>query len=158
METNKTPIILIDDTEDDAFFSERLLRSADAKADIGKFLCPVEAIDYLARLSHGPIRPSICFVDIRMPRLNGIDVATWIRSHPEFDPMPVVMLSGSDEPRDLENARNAGADCYLKKFPSAAEMRSVLECAAVYRGKPASPQCEEFMLPCNLLSTLPPAS
>jgi CheY-like chemotaxis protein len=151
-EPSPAPIVLVDDMEDDTFFAERLLQDADAEVPIIKFGSPIEAAESLDRDDLGPTRPLVWLVDVRMPNLSGFDIVTKIRARRELDDVPVVMLSGSDDPRDLEQAKRVGADCYLKKFPSVSEMQRVLECARGFRqNKSGAP---DFDLPCNLLCTL----
>jgi CheY-like chemotaxis protein len=158
MSTIDAPVLLIDDTADDVFLIERLLRFASCPAPLTKFSSPVDAVDCLSRMAHEVTRPCACFVDVRMPQLNGFEVATWIRGHPEFNGVPVVLISSSDELCDLMAAQKAGADCYLKKFPSVPEMQAVWACALQFKDTSKPSNCSHFELPCNLLSTLPPIS
>lgn len=146
-------IVLIDDTPEDCFLAERLLEEANQAVVIRTFDSSANAVEYLTELVGGTVRPAVCFVDIRMPELNGFEVLEWIRSQPAFDGVPVIMLSSSDEPRDLERAKALRADCYLKKLPSVEEMQRVLECARTYQRWDPSGRAS-FALPCNLLSTL----
>lgn len=57
------------------------------------------------------------FTDLKMPRLKGIELVSWARSLPLYDPVWFVMLSTSQDERDQEASRQAGADEYLVKFP-----------------------------------------
>jgi CheY-like chemotaxis protein len=153
METKTGEIVLIDDTPEDCFLAERLIEEAHAAAVIRTFDSSADAIEYLTELSGSPARPGVFFIDIRMPQLNGFEVLEWIRSQPAFDAVPAIMLSSSDEPRDLEQAKALRADCYLKKLPSVEEMQRVLDCARRYERWDPSGRVG-FALPCNLLSTL----
>jgi CheY-like chemotaxis protein len=153
METKNGEIVLIDDTPEDCFLAERLIEEAHEGAKIRTFDSSADAVEYLTELGGSPTRPAVFFIDIRMPELNGFEVLEWIRSQRAFDAVPAVMLSSSDEPRDLERAKELRADCYLKKLPSVEEMQRVLECARSYEKWDPSGR-EGFALPCNLLSTL----
>jgi CheY-like chemotaxis protein len=73
------------------------------------------------------VRILACFLDIKMPGMNGHDVLGWIRSQPALDRVPVIMLSSSDEAQDLRRAAKRGAQCFLKKHPSPEELRAVVE-------------------------------
>jgi CheY-like chemotaxis protein len=62
-----------------------------------------------------------------MAGMTGFDVLRWVRSQPALDPMPVIMFSSSDDPRDVDGAREFGAQGYLKKYPTVAAMQTVLD-------------------------------
>jgi CheY-like chemotaxis protein len=98
--------------------------------------------------------PLACFVDIRMPGMNGFDVLRWIRCQHALDRMPVIMLSSSEEARDLAEARHFGAQCYLAKFPNATQLHDiVIEADRVAASSPD----QAFRLSCNLLNVSPHA-
>jgi CheY-like chemotaxis protein len=59
----------------------------------------------------------VVFLDIKMPKLDGFEVLRWIRKQGDLATLPVVMLSGSDEPRDLRRAVELGATRYVIKHP-----------------------------------------
>jgi DNA-binding NarL/FixJ family response regulator len=59
--------------------------------------------------------------------MTGFDVLRWIRTQRALDPMPVIMFSSSDDPRDVDGAKELGAQGYLKKYPSVTAMQTVLD-------------------------------
>lgn len=69
--------------------------------------------------------PKLAIVDIRMPGMDGFEVLDTIRSMPEFCDLPVVMVSGSEQPADREMATARGASGYFVKPPSAADYFSL---------------------------------
>ena len=84
------------------------------------------AVDYLSatgaysdRSTH-PL-PDLVFLDIKVPRRNGHEILGWIRAQPGLKSLPVVMLTGSEEPTDVTRAYSLGATSYLRKLPSPAE-------------------------------------
>ncbi len=109
-------------------------------------------IDALIEVLRGAPLPLACFLDVRMPGMNGFDVLRWIRCQHALDDMAVVMLSSSDEPRDLNEANHFGAQCYLSKFPNAAQVVEIVREAE--RAAEAS-VANAFKLPCNLLLNVP---
>ena len=79
----------------------------------------VEALDYLYR--RGPyaerdlLQPAVVLLDIKMPRLNGIEVLRELRSSSEFRTMPIVMLTSSREERDIIDSYHLGINAYVVK-------------------------------------------
>ena len=59
--------------------------------------------------------PSVVVLDIKMPGLSGLDVLAFIRQHPRLHRLPVVLLSASEEQRDLDRAYDFRVNAYLVK-------------------------------------------
>jgi CheY-like chemotaxis protein len=68
---------------------------------------------YADRTRH-PV-PNLVLLDLKMPRVTGFDVLTWLRGRPDLKDMPVVVLTSSNYPDDLEAARKLGAADYRLK-------------------------------------------
>lgn len=113
-------ILLVEDSEDDIL----LIRRAFIKA---KVLNPVhivntgkEAMAYLSgtgrysNRSEFPL-PSLVLLDLKMPGIDGFDVLRWIRNEPGLKTLRVVILTSSDEMRDVTTAYQAGANSFLIK-------------------------------------------
>jgi CheY-like chemotaxis protein len=145
---------MVDDEEADRMLFGRLLREAKIDAPSRLFSRGEDFIDALIEVLRGAPPPLACFVDVRMPGMNGFDVLRWIRCQHSLDGTPVVMLSSSEEARDLNEARHYGAQCYLAKMPTAAQLHEILNEAE--RVAAASPD-HAFNLPWNLLIASPPA-
>ncbi|HBL76204.1 MAG: two-component system response regulator [Bacteroidetes bacterium GWF2_42_66] len=79
----------------------------------------VEVMEYLRMegkfANRNPGNPSVLFLDIKMPRKDGIEVLREIRSTPEFKLLPVVMLTSSREDKDLLNSYYLGVNAYVVK-------------------------------------------
>ncbi len=107
--------LVVEDNKDDVL----LLRRAFLKA---KVLNPVhiaidgeEAIAYLSGTGKYANRvefplPSLVLLDIKMPRVGGLEVLRWIRTQPGFSSLRVIMLTSSDEIRDVNAAYQLGAN------------------------------------------------
>lgn len=124
-------IIAVDDELDDIFFVRSMLQRVGPPHRFQHFSNGDAAIAALSGLlSAGALSvppPLACLLDIRLIGISGFDVLRWIRSQRPLDLMPVIMFSGSDDPRDLESARELGAQSYVKKYPSAADMKTLLQ-------------------------------
>lgn len=59
--------------------------------------------------------PQLLVLDIKMPGLTGIDVLEFVRQHPQLSKLPVVLLSASDDQRDLIRAYDSRVNAYLVK-------------------------------------------
>jgi CheY-like chemotaxis protein len=130
-------LLLAEDRPEDVFIMMRALQRA-------KFACHLQVapdgskiIDYLSGEGRYIDRkifpiPDLILLDIKMPRRTGHEVLEWIRSRPEFNQLPVVMLTGSNEPSDLERAYSAGANSYLVKPVLYLEFERMLPCLLEY--------------------------
>jgi len=109
-----------EDEETDAF----MLRVAFEKAGVTNPLTILsdgqEIVDYLTgvppyinRAAH-PL-PALLTLDLKMPRMNGFDVLSWLRGRPEFLSLPAVVISSSSDEDDIAKARQLGAQDYFVK-------------------------------------------
>lgn len=122
------PIVIADDCSEDLFFFRRKLARVGVTCPILSTENGFETLNLLkgcGRERLNPV-PSILFLDINMPGITGFSVLSWIRARDQLNPMKVVMVSGSDEPCDIELATELGANAYLIKFPSAEGLKQVL--------------------------------
>lgn len=114
------PIAIADDDPNDVFILRRLMSKAGVPNPLRVFPDGESLVAHLrtcADRKNDVFPPRLVFLDIKMPRLDGFEVLRWIRSQSAWQTLPVVILSGSDEPRDLKRARELGASRYLIKHP-----------------------------------------
>ena len=71
--------------------------------------------------------PRLMLLDINMPRKSGFDVLQWIRRESGFKSLPVLMLTSSEHPADMEKARQFAADDYLLKPSNPLELVEVVK-------------------------------
>src|SRR5687767_2556057 len=57
--------------------------------------------------------PAVVLADLKMPRVNGLELLDWIRRHSAFPHLPVVVLTSSDEFKDINSAYTLGANSFL---------------------------------------------
>jgi CheY-like chemotaxis protein len=128
-EPSVRPLLIADDCSEDLFFFRRKLARVGVTCPILSTQNGFETLHLLKGCRPSdPVNPvpSILFLDINMPGITGFSVLSWIRARDLLNPMKVVMVSGSDEPCDIELATELGANAYLIKFPSAEGLRQVL--------------------------------
>ena len=113
-------VLLVEDREDDIL----LIRKAFAKAGLTNPLYMVrngeEAIAYLMGESPFSNRneyplPDIILLDLKMPKLDGFETLRWIRHQPGLRNLPVIVLTSSDELKDVNRAYSLGANSFLVK-------------------------------------------
>jgi len=114
----KVMILLVEDSEDDAFFFQRELSKSGEGYECTHLENGAAAVEFLASLTRdeAPKPGSILmFLDLKMPVLSGFDVLAWIKQTGFAHPMHIVVLSGSDDPGDRVRARELGAAEYIVK-------------------------------------------
>jgi CheY-like chemotaxis protein len=109
-------ILLVEDSEDDAFFFGRALEKIGGQLRRFTHLEDgSDAVEFLEEFGKAPSGPVLMFLDLKMPVMNGFDVLAWIRERVLAFPLQVMVLSGSDDPRDRARALELGAEDYLVK-------------------------------------------
>ena len=113
-------ILLAEDDEDHVV----LIRHAFAEADLRNPLFVVwngeEAIAYLSGTGKYSNRdeyplPDLLLLDLKMPRLDGFEVLKWVRQQPGLAPLRILVLTSSNELRDVNRAYQLGANSFLVK-------------------------------------------
>ena len=118
-------ILLVEDSDADAEMTIDALRQAKLANPIVHVEDGVEALDYLfargdyAGKANGV--PAVVLLDIKMPRLDGIEVLREIRSSDKFRHVPVVILSSSREETDLARSWDLGVNAYVVKPVNASQ-------------------------------------
>src|SRR3954468_16630522 len=114
------PILYAEDEPDDVFFMQRAFRQAGIEHPLLAVRDGAEAIAYLSGKGKYSNRdayplPRLVLLDLNMPESSGFDVLNWIRSTPAVSTLPVLVLTSSSHPSDIERASLLGANGYLVK-------------------------------------------
>jgi two-component system response regulator len=113
------PILLAEDSPVDAEMTMDALREAHLANPVVHVEDGVDCLDWLyargAFAGRGDEEPVVLLLDIKMPRMNGLDVLTQLRTDPRFVHLPVVMLSSSREESDLARSWDLGVNAYVIK-------------------------------------------
>lgn len=117
--TDKT-ILLVEDNPDDEALTLRALKKNNITNKVAVVRDGVEALDYL--FGTGPyegqeptVLPAVILLDLRLPKLDGLEVLKRIRAHPRTILLPVVILTTSKEEQDIINGYSFGANSYVRK-------------------------------------------
>ena len=113
MEHRTARIFLVEDSSDDEYFIRRAMSRLFPTIEIE---VASNGFDAVQRISDPEFElPDLMLVDIRLPRVNGLEVLEAIRANPRFTSTPVVMLTSSDERSDIDGAYARGANGYVRK-------------------------------------------
>ena len=139
-------ILLVEDDDNDALGIELAFAKLELSAQVRRVVDGAHAMDYLegkADGSNSPApRPSIVLMDLHMPRKDGFEVLSWIRAHPTFRHLVVVVLTSSENEADIRKALDFGANSYLIKPDSFLEFTNMLQQLAAFwkmHQQPSSP-------------------
>lgn len=112
-------ILLVEDDPNDIELTLNALKEHNLVNNIEVARDGVEALDFLYRrgafASRSAGNPMVILLDLKMPRLNGIEVLRKLKSDEQMRLIPVVILTSSREDRDLVECYNLGANAYVVK-------------------------------------------
>lgn len=113
-------ILLIEDNPDDELLAVRALRKNNIGNEIVVARDGVEALDYLFGTGKYNGRdlsemPQIILLDLKLPKIDGLDVLKKIRSDDRTKLLPVAVLTSSKEEKDLISSYSLGANSYIRK-------------------------------------------
>lgn len=105
------PILIVEDSEDDFDATMRALRKANLHNDIKHAYSGQEALDMLQE----GLRPGLILLDLNMPGLDGRKTLAIIKQEEHLRKIPVVILTTSDDERDIADCYEHGANTYVQK-------------------------------------------
>ena len=132
-----TEILLIEDNQDDLDLTLHALRRENLANNILIARDGEEALDfffcrgtYAERNMDSP--PKLVLLDLKLPKVNGIEVLQQVKSDPRTKNIPVVVLTSSKEEIDLVRSYNFGANSYIQKPVNFAEFRQTVKQLGLY--------------------------
>lgn len=108
-------ILLVEDNADDEQLTLRAMRQSDVPNIIRVARDGAEAIDALFGVNAGSRLPDLVLLDLKLPKVSGLEVLQRIRSEEKTKTLPIVVLTSSDEERDIVESYNLGANSYIRK-------------------------------------------
>ncbi len=122
-------VLLVEDDDDHVFLIRRALRSlagVSVTTEIAR--TGEQAIDQLRRASfESGALPELVLLDLKMPRLDGLEVLRRLRADPTLQSLPVVVLTSSERDDDRDQALRLGATWYLCKPLDGARFRAEVQ-------------------------------
>ena len=117
--TQEVVILIAEDDDGHARLIEKNLTRAGLHNSIERFGNGQQILDYLFCRGPGPRRsletPYLLLLDIRMPQVDGVEVLRQVKQNPELRKMPVIMLTTTDDPREVERCHALGCSTYIVK-------------------------------------------
>lgn len=120
MEIHNVEILFAEDTLDDANFTIRALKKSGFTNRLHHVKDGAEAIDFLYckgiyAMRNITEKPKLILLDLKMPKISGLQVLEKIKSDPALKSIPVVILTSSKENPDIEKCYSLGANSYIVK-------------------------------------------
>ena len=109
------PILLVEDNPMDVDLTLRAFKRRRVTNNILVARDGEEALAWLPRWDAGEIWPAVILLDLKLPRVDGLEVLRQIRAHPRLCVIPVVVLTTSAENADVQAAYKLGANSYIVK-------------------------------------------
>jgi CheY-like chemotaxis protein len=124
------PTLLLEDDENDIFFMQRAWKQAGILHPLLVLEDGQTGIDYLRGAGRFADRekyplPYLLLLDLKLPKLSGKEVLSWIREQPEWQTLIVIVLSSSSLDKDINEVYQLGANSFLAK-PSTLDKRLAL--------------------------------
>ena len=114
MASEPKTILLVEDNSDDEQLTLRAMRQSEVPNIIRVARDGAEALDHLFGASSTRL-PDLILLDLKLPKVSGLEVLQKIRSESKTKALPVVVLTSSDEERDIIESYNIGANSYIRK-------------------------------------------
>lgn len=121
MKENKTvEILLVEDNDQDAELAVRALKKSNVANDIVRLKNGEEALDFIfgeGEFEHRSIKnqPKVVLLDLKMPKVDGLEVLKAVRSKEETKNLPIVILTSSKEEQDVIRSYKLGVNSYIVK-------------------------------------------
>jgi CheY-like chemotaxis protein len=121
------PILLVEDNPMDVDLTRRAFARRKVVNPIQVARDGEEALACIARWESGAATPVVILLDLKLPRVDGLEVLKQLKRHPQFKTIPIVVLTSSAEDRDVQAAYQLGANSYIVK---SVDFEKFLEVAA----------------------------
>jgi two-component system response regulator len=111
-------ILLVEDNDDDVQLTKRALQRNNIANELIVMGDGVSALEYLRAAADGNGQsrlPALILLDLKLPKMDGLEVLERLRADPRLRRQPVVILTSSNEARDILKSYDNGANSYIRK-------------------------------------------
>lgn len=123
-------VLVAEDNEDHLFFITRALRAMEgAVFEVDTVQDGAEALDYVYQRGRysDRLRPHMILLDLKMPRVQGLEVLAELKADPTLRSIPIAVLTSSDRQQDVDASYRAGGNTYVIKQPTFHGLREELQ-------------------------------
>ncbi len=113
--TQRRAILLVEDNPMDVELTVRALGRRDLRHPVEVARDGEEALQRVVDWEQGALVPVVILLDLKLPRIDGLEVLRHLKTHPRFRAIPVVILTTSADDRDVQKAYDLGANSYIVK-------------------------------------------
>lgn len=113
--TQPPTILIVDDDEGHAILIRENLEAAGLKNRTRHFRDGQAVLDFLFQDPPLASETYLVLLDIRMPKIDGIEVLRRIKAHPELRQLPVIMLTTTDDSQEVKRCHELGCNVYMQK-------------------------------------------
>ena len=134
---NEGVILLVEDDANDEALTLRALKKNGIRNEVVVIRDGVQALDYLFGRNAYATRdvsalPAVMLLDLKLPKIDGLEVLRHVRAHPRTRWLPIVILTSSNEDRDRADGYGLGANSYVRKPVEFTEFASAVHQLGVY--------------------------
>lgn len=133
---NSKIILLVEDNPDDEALTLRALQKNKILNEVVVARDGAEALDYLlgpgTQTANDRIVPTVILLDLKLPRVDGLEVLRCLRADERTKLLPVVLLTSSKEEQDLINGYSLGANSYIRKPVDFAQFTEAMRQLGLY--------------------------
>ncbi len=145
MDDSNYTILLVEDEEGDAMLLRMAFRRNNILNPIQWAQDGLEAMQYLNGEAVYADRklypfPEVLILDLKMPRVDGLELLSWLKKHPEFRVIPTIIMTSSRQDPDIEKAYNLGANSYMIKPSSFQELARMVKLIHEYWAASVKPR------------------
>lgn len=124
-------VFYVEDNPDDVLLTQMALQKAGMSVLLETAGDGGEAVTMLSAKGNGDL-PDCILLDMKLPTSSGLEVLAWIRTQPLLKRLPVIMLTSSLLPNDINQAYDMGANSYLIKPPDLASLVELARAIDLY--------------------------
>jgi len=126
------PILLVEDNPDDVLLTKRAFTKNRIRNEVVVAVDGEQALQRLLPDAGEPLRPALVLLDIKLPKIDGLEVLRRIRDDDRTRNLPVVVLTTSNEERDIVASYRLGANSFVRKPVVFEEFVSAVNTLGVY--------------------------
>jgi two-component system response regulator len=112
---SRSPILLVEDNPDDVLLTQRAFTKNHISNEVVVATDGEQALRLLLPADGEPTRPAVVLLDIKLPKIDGLEVLRRVRSDDRTRSLPVVVLTTSNEERDIVTSYRLGANSFVRK-------------------------------------------